>query len=488
MKKLALILIMGVMLSTLATAQTDTIPWKYDKYHYSLWYDTLPEFFSCFACFEDVPGLHLCESDGFVNAHDHVTAYPQHVDRPTLVQGVAVTEPLSYSYWSIIRHLWYIEEYVYLFQKVGDTVELIDSVRWDTITPKLMTILLNADTHKYGINYVKVYEAMFEEPIMVDSVFYIASSNNGGTAHCGSMYYEYEYYPVVPMAVFNHSLISDPSWCPLPSWWSVKDWDIKHTRQWGEFTWCAVNSPVFGLYFPIVDYVDLIVEPADTLMGTAGPSGIRVSRNITQSIYAVPKHGYGFSHWQEDGDTNATRNVAITQDVTRYTAVFEPLEMFEVEVESNDHGLGYVTGSGSYYEGDEAVIRAVAHAGNHFEMWSDSVTENPRTIVVAHDTSFTAIFKNGPLSVGNEEQAGVSLQLIPNPASSVVRCETVGKSFGGGILTMTNAIGREVLHKELAPGVQECTFSVTGLPAGTYMVTLTTKEGSATRRLVVEGD
>lgn len=237
-----------------------------------------------------------------------------------------------------------------------------------------------------------------------------------------------------------------------------------------------------------MDYVDLIVEPADTVMGTAGPSGIRVSRNITQSIYAVPKHGYGFSHWQEDSDTNATRNVAITQDVTRYTAVFEALEIFEVEVECNDHELGYVTGSGSYYEGDEAVIRAVAHAGNHFERWNDSVTENPRTIVVAHDTSFTAIFKCEPLGVGNEEQADVPLQLVPNPASSVVRCETVGRSFSGGVLTMTDAIGREVMHKELSPGVQECTFSVAGLPAGTYLVTLTTKEGSATRRLVVEGN
>ena len=484
MKKIALILVMGVMLSTMATAQTDTIPWKYDKYHYSVWYDTLPEFYTHFACYPDIPALHLCEWEG-CDWPGHVTAYPQHVDRPTLLQGVAVTEPLNYSYWSIIRNQRYIEEYVYLLQKVGDTVELIDSVRWDTITPKVMTILLNADTQKFGINYVKVYEAMFDEPIMVDSLFYTVSSNNGGTAHCGSSYYAYEYYPVSPIGIYNHSLLRDSSWCPLPTWWILRDWDINHTRQWGDF-WDACNSPLFGMYFPIVDYVELIVEPADTVMGTAGPSCIRVSRNITQSIYAAPKHGYRFSHWQEDGDTNATRNVVITQDTTRFTAVFEPLEMFVVEVESNDHGLGYVTGSGSYYEGDEAVIRAVAHAGNHFERWNDSVTENPRTIVVAHDTSFTAIFKSGPLGVSEGELAGVPLQLVPNPASSVVRCETVSKSFGGGVLTMIDAVGREVLHKELAPGVQECTFSVADLPAGTYMVSLTTKEGSATRRLVVE--
>ena len=80
------------------------------------------------------------------------------------------------------------------------------------------------------------------------------------------------------------------------------------------------------MYFPIVDYVELIMASADTVMGTVEPPSMRVSRNITQSILAVPKHGYRFSHWQEDGDTHASRIVTITQDTTRFTAVFEPME------------------------------------------------------------------------------------------------------------------------------------------------------------------
>lgn len=483
MKKTALTFIMGVMLSTLATAQTDTIPWKYDKYHYSVWYDTLPEFYTYWACYPDIPALRLTEWVG--DCLGHVTPYPQHVDRPTLVQGIAILQPMSFYYWSIIQNQQYTEEYMYMFQKVGDTVEMLDSVRWDTITPKVMKIYLNADTQKYGIQLVKVYEAMFDEPIMVDSVFYTVSSNNGGTAHCGSMYYEYVYYPVEPLSIYNNSILSDPSWCPKPSWWILKNWDINQTRQWNDYPY-PYNSPVFGMYFPIVDYVELIVASADTVMGMTEPPSMRVSRNITQSIHAVPKHGYRFSHWQEDCDTHATRNVTITQDTTRFTAVFEPMELLSVEVESNDHELGYVTGGGSYYEGDEAVIRAVAHVGNHFEMWNDSVTENPRTIVVMHDTSFTAIFKSGLLGVRGAEPTGGLFRLAPNPASSIVRCETVGTGFGGGTLTMTDAIGREVLHKELAPSAQECSFSVADLPAGTYLVTLTTPDGTGTQRLVVE--
>ncbi|MBQ6069282.1 MAG: hypothetical protein IJK84_07240 [Bacteroidales bacterium] len=265
MKKIVLTLIMGAMLSTMATAQTDTIPWKYNKYHYSLWYDTLPEFFNYWACYTDVPTLRLAEWVG--DYPRHVTPYPQHVDHPTLVQGIAILQPMSFYYWSIIQNQRYTEEYMY----------------------------------------------------------HTVSSNNGGTAYCGSLYYEYVYYPVEPLTIYNNSLLSDPSWCPKPSWWILKDWDIKQTRQWRDYPH-TYNSPIFGMYFPIVDYVELIMASADTVMGTVEPPSMRVSRNITQSILAVPKHGYRFSHWQEDGDTHASRIVTITQDTTRFTAVFEPME------------------------------------------------------------------------------------------------------------------------------------------------------------------
>ena len=394
MKKTLVIFILGILLSPVATAQPDTVQWMCNRYHYSVWYDTLPEFYSCYNVdgFIDTnrPGLRLCETDGICLSHN-VLGVPQYVERPTLVYGVAVTELKNYgSIVRVTRNPWYTEEYVYLFQKVGDTLELRDSVRWDTITPKVMKLALNADTQRWGFEYVYVYEAMFKDPVLVDSVFYTLTTDNGRYTHCGSAYYAYEYLPVVPMHVYNWGMVQYPSWNPVPRWWRLKEWNPE-TRHWTNFNQ-TVNSPMFGFYFPIVDYAELIVTSADTAMGTAGPVA-HVARNTAQDIWAAPKRGYRFSHWQEDWSPYATRSVYIWQDTTRFTAVFEPLALYRVEGESDDETMGYVTvGDSMYYEGDTAVLEAYAAGGMKFRHWSNGSTENPLRIVVTSDTVLTAHF------------------------------------------------------------------------------------------------
>lgn len=481
MKRTLIILILCAVLLPWAEAQTDTVPWKYSNYHYSVWYDTLPEFFSTQDGMGYTPALFLFP--WYCNSIGHVTAYPQHVDRPTLVQGVAVTERLNYnSDLSIIQHHQYTEEYVYLFQKVGDTVELLDSVRWDTITPKVMKIALNADTGKFGFSLIKVYEAMFSEPIMVDSVFYTLSSNNGGNAYCGSMYYEFVYYPAEPMVVYANRMGSDPAWCPKPSWFVLKQWALYRGRQWVDFH-SACNSPFFGMYFPIVDYVNLIVTSADTTMGTAGPD-IRVSRNMWQSIHAEPKPGYKFSHWQEDSCTLATQSVYITQDTTHYTAVFEPItKKYRLDVRSNDERMGYVTGDSTYYEGDTATIEAFASYGYVFDRWSTGDTANPLLLAVESDTVITAYFSARQLGTESSGGERASFTLTPNPAHHTVTVRTSVYS-SNATLTLLDAAGRKSLSIPIT--TPSLTIPLHDLPAGTYLVTLTTTEGSSTQRLVVQ--
>ena len=387
MKKILTTIIMIMLLTPLAEAQMDTVQWKCNRYHYSIWYDTLPEFSDTFS--SSYPALQLFwGADG--DYRNYVKAIPQYVERPTQVYGIAVTQT-PYSPWSITRNPWFLAEYAYLFQQVGDTVVLLDSVRWDTIQPKVMKIALNADTQRFGFELVKVYEALFKNPVLVDSVFFIASSNNSGYAHCGSAYYAYEYLPVEPVLVFKRGMmVHYPSWCPKPSWWRMMEWNPV-TRHFIERN-SRYNSPIFGYYFPIVDYVELIVTSADTSMGTAGPVA-HVARNTTQTIYAVPKRGYRFSHWQEDGGVHATRSVYIVNDTTRYTAVFEASEAYRVGGVSNDEAMGYVTvGDSVYYEGDTAVLEAFAAPGMKFRHWSTGSRDNPLRLVVSGDTVLTAYF------------------------------------------------------------------------------------------------
>ena len=111
-----------------------------------------------------------------------------------------------------------------------------------------------------------------------------------------------------------------------------------------------------------------------------------------------------------------------------------------------------------------------------------------------HDTLMTGdwsdtVYIDIPSEEGVEPvgEAGRGLfDLAPNPASDGVRLEVAAEGFRGGVLSVADAAGREVLRRELKASERVCEFRVADLPAGTYFVTLTTKEGTSTRKLVVE--
>ena len=85
-----------------------------------------------------------------------------------------------------------------------------------------------------------------------------------------------------------------------------------------------------------------------------------------------------------------------------------------------------------------------------------------------------------------EVVGGTAFTLSPNPAKDGVRLEVAAEGFRGGVLAVSDAAGREVLRRELKASERVCEFRVADLPAGTYFVTLATKDGTSTRKLVVE--
>lgn len=69
---------------------------------------------------------------------------------------------------------------------------------------------------------------------------------------------------------------------------------------------------------------------------------------------------------------------------------------FTITVNSNDAAYGTVTGGGSYAEGAEVVLKATPNASYTFVRWNDGVTENPRTITVTANETYTAFFYADP--------------------------------------------------------------------------------------------
>ncbi len=82
---------------------------------------------------------------------------------------------------------------------------------------------------------------------------------------------------------------------------------------------------------------------------------------------------------------------------------------FTVIVNSNNEAWGVATGSGTYASGATATLAAVPATNCIFVKWNDDVTDNPRTVTVTGDITYTAYFaenSGGTFSFSGKVQKG----------------------------------------------------------------------------------
>ena len=172
------------------------------------------------------------------------------------------------------------------------------------------------------------------------------------------------------------------------------------------FASAAASTPVYvpcgaTLSYHVTDYWDsftnlqelppfiLSVSANNALMGSVSVLQQPVCSNYAAQIQAVANSGYHFLRWS-DGITANPRSLLLSSD-TAFTAVFVSDNSY-IAVLTNDAARGTVSGSGIYTYGDTAIITAAAIGNNHFQRWHDGNAQNPRSVIVTQDSSFTAIF------------------------------------------------------------------------------------------------
>lgn len=204
----------------------------------------------------------------------------------------------------------------------------------------------------------------------------------------------------------------------------------------------------------------------------------------TVVLTAVPAYPYRFSHWQ-DGDTINPRTFNCTDD-TNYTAYFVEKDTFNLSAVPNFADRGTVSGSGTYHDGDTAVLTATAEVGYRFSYWTDNNYSNPRRVVVTQDTAFTAQFSQWRIGIDEAETANTWFSLTPNPAHGSVTVEMKDPQLmgQGTTLTLTDMSGRILLTQEVHR--RQTSLDLRQYAAGTYYVTLTSPQGTHTCKLVIK--
>lgn len=90
--------------------------------------------------------------------------------------------------------------------------------------------------------------------------------------------------------------------------------------------------------------------------------------------------------------------------------------------------------------------------------------------------------------VVEEMETKETLTLMPNPASShvTVLVHLVEEDAHNNILTLLDDTGNERFRRTINKGETRLTLSLEGLPSGLYFVTLTTANGTSTRKLTIK--
>ena len=234
----------------------------------------------------------------------------------------------------------------------GDSVEYIPACLCDQATFETVTI-----------------------PASVTSIGECAFTNNSYLCQINC---EAETPPVLAGQVFGNRTTSIMLYVPCGT---VSKY--KNTEGWKKF-----NS----IFEPQAIYSIEVLANSD--FGTAS-----VKQNTYcdgAKISAIPARGYAFLQWS-DGNIDNPRTLILTQD-TVLTAEFTA-ELFTISTQPFDPERGKTKGDTTVQYSEDVTIAAIPYYGYHFSRWNDYTTENPRTVKVTSDKTYTAYFEPNTYSI-----------------------------------------------------------------------------------------
>lgn len=148
--------------------------------------------------------------------------------------------------------------------------------------------------------------------------------------------------------------------------------------------WSSHYASTYGM--PDLEYT-YNIESNNEIFGIVNVGDVNCDSNIT--ITATANTGYQLIGWSDGGEGNP-RTLHITSDTT-VTAIFD-LATYIIVGLSNNAARGFVSGGDTVYYGDTIILEAIPNYGYHFTRWNDNDTQNPRTIIVTQNKTYTAYF------------------------------------------------------------------------------------------------
>ena len=135
-------------------------------------------------------------------------------------------------------------------------------------------------------------------------------------------------------------------------------------------------------------------QSANSTMGTASGTAT-VNYLSTVTLTATPNYGYHFVNWTNAAGTVLGTETSLTVQALRDSMVYAVFDTntYVLTVLSDNEVMGSVNGSTTAAKHFKSYqISATANEGYHFVQWNDGNTDNPRTVSLVSDSTFTASF------------------------------------------------------------------------------------------------
>ena len=506
-----LLLISGAAIAQPSYSSYDTIPSRYRNYHYTEWYDECP-------AYQNGGMLDSCNYEWYlpwsIIGGAFIAKY-EYTDHPIKVRGLAAMVDRSGQSNRQYKDSTMGEQYLYLLRRIDwvDTINpsprpgffrmnIVDSIRYDTVKPKLMAI--SQAYPGFPDQYVYMYEVYFDTPIEVDSIFYIHGSQKD---HYDPVTETLDYWPFLFCDIRpqyhwlgcgerNSHVCKPQGQNNTLEYCGHTDYSYVGYPQIGNDVWCFTdhyfNYDPYGIFFAIVNHYELKLYSDSLPMGRVEGAGWYDDNQMVE-CRAISNPGFAFSHWN-DGSTENPRRLLLTQD-TSFTAYFTDSAVCSVQVLANDDEWGTTGGSGWYVRNSTVTISATPNERYLFDRWSDGEWQNPRTFTLTQDTVFTAQFAPDPTYVGiDAPDPSQSFTLSPNPASGEL---TVTFNRAGeytieildlrGVTMIRSTVDGKFSANAIGTATgSSFTLDISSLPAATYLVRISTGHGTAFKKLVVK--
>ena len=223
----------------------------------------------------------------------------------------------------------------------------------------------------------------------------------------------------------------------------------------------------------VINYYTVNVTSNNIVRGMVESNGTQFAYGTPCTVTATAYTGYTFYGWSNGVAANPY-TFAVVGDV-ELTALFvaEGEDVYTVTVVSADPAIGSVSGGGQALSGGTVTIRAIPNEGYRFLNWQDDNTENPRTVTVTSDITYTAYFESTTQGIFNVDENKITAYPNPTNGRVIIDAEDVIR------MDVYNVNGQLV-----KTAFKESIIDISTLPSGVYMLKVETAQSKYVCRVI----